>query len=489
MKKSFRILINLVLCAVFLSVGFFLMGVYDPACSGSNYADIVFLDPTVALPTVTKEYDGNSITAYDVPYGEAAVITVQTQVTMQPGYDFNATYNASSATLAYDTVTGAAAQGAGITMSAISSDSGTNPIFSSSVVIPAGLTEGVYQMNIHFTINNTSAGRQVDQIRTIYLSTEKKPLATPDAPTLVSRTDTEITVAPIVGMEYSVSTQVTPAYSVDAMGSVGTPVFQDSNVFTGLTPNTGYQIVQRLKETATNRPSAASVALLVTTDKSTPAAPEMPTLASVTDSQASVGPIPGAEYSLDGASWQSSTEFAGLSPHTPYSIYARVKATENAYASPASAPQKFVTDKITKTPPSAPTPSSIGSDSVTLTTVAGMEYSMDLTTWQTSPSFTGLTPSTTYRFYQRSAETENSHASPASLSVAVLTAAAPTATPTAVPTVQTTDVLGTSRAVKTGEISTPFGIAGGALLLSFVLVTVTFAARKVHGRRSDEKID
>lgn len=48
---------------------------------------------------------------------------------------------------------------------------------------------------------------------------------------------------------------------------------------------------------------------------------------------------------------------------------------------------------------------------MTLHTLEGCEYSMDGVTWQDSPKFTGLTPSTEYSFYQRFAETEDANAS------------------------------------------------------------------------------
>ncbi|HPT79349.1 MAG TPA: sortase B protein-sorting domain-containing protein [Candidatus Atribacteria bacterium] len=44
--------------------------------------------------------------------------------------------------------------------------------------------------------------------------------------------------------------------------------------------------------------------------------------------------IPGAEYSVDsGLTWQDSPVFEGLTPNTGYRFIARIKATENSYAS------------------------------------------------------------------------------------------------------------------------------------------------------------
>ena len=79
----------------------------------------------------------------------------------------------------------------------------------------------------------------------------------PAAPILdvVSKTDATITVTENSAWEYSINN--------------GTD-WQDSNTFTGLEPNTTYdQIVARVKETATQKASANSAAISVTTNKGT----------------------------------------------------------------------------------------------------------------------------------------------------------------------------------------------------------------------------
>ena len=74
----------------------------------------------------------------------------------------------------------------------------------------------------------------------------------------------------------------------------------------------------------------------------------------------------------------------------------------------------FTITKSTPSAPAAPTAASTAAKSITLTTVDGCEYSKDGTNYQDSPTFTGLTPSTSYTFYQRIKETANNNASPAS---------------------------------------------------------------------------
>jgi hypothetical protein len=67
--------------------------------------------------------------------------------------------------------------------------------------------------------------------------------------------------------------------------------------------------------------------------------------------------------------------------------------------------------KATQPQPAAPTLASSTSTSITLNTIANGEYRKSGGTWQTSPIFTGLLPSTTYGFDQRHGETATHFAS------------------------------------------------------------------------------
>lgn len=69
--------------------------------------------------------------------------------------------------------------------------------------------------------------------------------------------------------------------------------------------------------------------------------------------------------------------------------------------------------KATQAAPAAPVAETVDYNSITLTTVAGCEYSMDGETWQTSATFSDLTPGTEYTFYIRKAGTDTHLASPA----------------------------------------------------------------------------
>ena len=82
----------------------------------------------------------------------------------------------------------------------------------------------------------------------------------------------------------------------------------------------------------------------------------------------------------------------------------------------------FTITASTPDAPAAPTATSTTKNSVTLNAVSGCEYSKDGTNYQDGTTFSGLTPSTEYTFYQRLKATANTNASAAS-SAKVSTAA------------------------------------------------------------------
>ena len=77
--------------------------------------------------------------------------------------------------------------------------------------------------------------------------------------------------------------------------------------------------------------------------------------------------------------------------------------------------------KPTQSTPSAPTLKEKGATTVTLQAVSGCEYSVNGGAWQSDPTFTGLSPATTYEFTCRKAETEDYRESAASAVLKVTT--------------------------------------------------------------------
>ena len=73
--------------------------------------------------------------------------------------------------------------------------------------------------------------------------------------------------------------------------------------------------------------------------------------------------------------------------------------------------------------PAAPTAedANIKDTSITLTVIENAEYSIDGTSWQESPTFTGLDPNQAYTFYARLKEDDNHNASPSSAGTSITT--------------------------------------------------------------------
>ena len=109
---------------------------------------------------------------------------------------------------------------------------------------------------------------------------------------------------------------------------------------------------------------------------------------------------PAAAVSLDGhisnaqsqADWQT--------------IFCRTKATDSSFASKTASSKTLGRPDVDK-----PKTSRITDTAITLVASSGAQYSIDGTTWQDSPAFSGLTPETAYTFYQRIKPTASSFAS------------------------------------------------------------------------------
>ena len=155
-----------------------------------------------------------------------------------------------------------------------------------------------------------------------------------------------------------------------------------------------------------------------TNDPSLPA----PIILSFTDTTVTLRQLDGCEYSKDGITWQKSNVFSGLSPATWYTFYCRVGATAAAPFGLASKSTGIKTDKALQTAlPPRPVAQEVTATSVVLKVVDGCEYSTDGLSWQSSPTFTGLSVATGYTFYQRYAETSTAYAGNISASLSVRT--------------------------------------------------------------------
>ena len=267
----------------------------------------------------------------------------------------------------------------------------------------SGLTPNTtYTFQARFSETETHYASNPSEILSVI--TEKGEQELPAAPTLASRTSTQIVLNTIEGAEYSKDNGTT---------------WQDPTNFAELTPDTEYSFVARMKETTTHNASLASAVFTTKTDaeitgKQEQTPPAAPTLASRTSTQIILIAIPNAQYRRGNGAWQTSPIFTGLNPNTSYTFQAYFPETETHYASNVSAVFTVSTTKATRAKPSAPRLRSKTHNSITLRTVTNAQYRRGNGTWQTSPIFRGLTPNTKYNFQIRIRETTTHNASPVS---------------------------------------------------------------------------
>ena len=219
--------------------------------------------------------------------------------------------------------------------------------------------------------------------------------AAPDAPAIESQSTDTVSLKVIADAEYS---------------NDGT-TWQTNPVFTNLTPGSEHTFYARFPETAIYFTSQAGPGTLVTLAKITQNPPGTPEVAAITADSVILQTVEGAEYSIDGSTWQTSPVFTGLEAATKYTFYACYQETETALASAVSPALVVQTEKKTLTAPNAPEVVSVTADAVTLKAIENVEFSIDGKTWQTSPVFTGLAPATEYTFFARYQETETAFAS------------------------------------------------------------------------------
>lgn len=129
------------------------------------------------------------------------------------------------------------------------------------------------------------------------------------------------------------SDSVTLTANPDYEYSINLVDWQSDNVISGLQPNTSYNAYARYRET-NEYYASDTISVWFTTIKTTQSAPVITDEAVVTDNSITVQSIVGAEYSINnGATWQSSNIFEGLTGLTDYTVYVRYAETDTAYAS------------------------------------------------------------------------------------------------------------------------------------------------------------
>ncbi|WP_264522313.1 T9SS type B sorting domain-containing protein [Flavobacterium sp. N1994] len=282
---------------------------------------------------------------------------------------------------------------------------------------------GLATNNYNVTVRNTTNG--CVSAATIVTINAVPTIAAPSAsatvqPTCTTPTGTIVVSAP-TGANYQ--------YSINGV------TYQASITFTGLAPNTYNVTVRNTTNSCASIPTIVTINAIPTIATPTASATVQPTCTTPTGTIVVTAPT-GAnlEYSINGTTYQTSTTFTGLTPNN-YNV--TVRNTTNGCVSTATivainAIPTIATPTASATvQPTCTTPT--GTIVVSAPTGANLEYSVNGTTYQTSTTFTGLTPNN-YNVTVRN--TTNGCVSTATI---VTVNAIPTlATPTASVTVQPT---------------------------------------------------
>ena len=225
----------------------------------------------------------------------------------------------------------------------------------------------------------------------------------PAQPTMASATATTITLNAISGYQYS----------------LGGTYWQDTTTFHNLVAGATYTFFQRVAETATALASAPSASV------------NFSTLPALTGTLATTGE---ARYGITMTATLTGSNNTGTLTYT-WKRGNTVAGTGTAYAVSAADIGNQLTLEVTSSvqggvvskslgtvakayyignAPDAPTRYSRSTSKIVLNTVSGVEYSRGGTTWQDSPTFSGLKSGTSYTFYQRYKATATTEASPPS---------------------------------------------------------------------------
>ena len=258
----------------------------------------------------------------------------------------------------------------------------------------SGLEPNSYTLYVRNTGDTTcmTMSASPTTVNTIPMPPVVPTLASVVQPTCATPSGT-ITITSQSGVEYSLD---------------GT-TYQASNSFSGLAPNSYTLYVRNSGDVTCVTLSSATVTInpiqviiVPTTTSVIQPTCAIPSGTIVISTQA------GAEYSLDGITYQTSNSFSGLIPND-YVLYVR-SILDNSCSNVSSTP---TTINTIPTPPMIPTMASVVqptcevlSGSIVVTMQAGTEYSLDGITFQTSNSFSGLAPNN-YILYVRNT-TDNS---------------------------------------------------------------------------------
>jgi hypothetical protein len=307
------------------------------------------------------------------------------------------------------------------------------------VIIPAGVTKtvelsrngsllpGNYQLSVWYDPNNTfpepsSAHVSVQLGEHNELTVLPESQSAPVGVELSSKTSEGVILKNIADAKYA------KALSTKAPAIPG-GAWQDTPVFSNLTPNTKYYFFAYYPETATRLASVASPGLQVITDKA--ALGGEATISgspifggTLTAETSKLTATPDVSQGTLSFRWKRDSEIISNATGNTYKlVQADIDKTisvtvtaENCSGSVSSAATNPVI-KATQSLPAAPVAENVTATSITLSAIAGMEYCREDTEWQESPVFNNLSPNTYYTFFARLKESATHRASPASWAI------------------------------------------------------------------------
>lgn len=280
-------------------------------------------------------------------------------------------------------------------------------------------TVGADDIGKSITVTVSADGKNATGSVTSNSSNPVKKLAGPEAPAapfVESKNATSITVKKVSGQEYR----------------IGDGAWQDSGEFTGLNPETEYEIFTRIKATTTREASGSSPGTKATTDAT--ALPVLggevtitgkaifgktltADLSKITYTPNTSEDNPIYQWKRDGADIEGATGTTYILKEND--IGAKIKFTitaddVHATGSVTSAPTSSVEKAAGPEAPAAPTYKSKTSTSITVKVISGQEYSLGDGTWQETGKFTDLNPGTEYDVITRVKETATHKASASS---------------------------------------------------------------------------
>lgn len=215
------------------------------------------------------------------------------------------------------------------------------------------------------------------------------------APTYeINSSKTAITVDPITVDGVAADISISPSDGIEEL-----ELKDGSKRFDGVTTGKTYTITA----TVTTDTDSGSNSVNVTLKKSQ-SVPEVKAAKTVTATSIEIPNVTGGEYMIEGEgietpAWGSTTKFTDLTPDTLYTISIRFKETTDKYASEATklTVRTLMSAKTGK--PDAPVLEDKTMTTITVKEQSGVIFSRDLTNWQSSGKFTGLTAGVTYSIY------------------------------------------------------------------------------------------